>query len=126
MKEDVKDLVVSALRSGEYKQGKGVLRHYDCHCVLGVFCDLYIKHNPGKAEWTTDTIQPGMYGFRNVGASLYFVGSLPDVVCEWAGLKQHGCIRDNEGHTEAFETLNDYGMSFSELADLIEAQYESL
>lgn len=35
---ELREKWVAALRSGEYKQGKGLLRHADEYCCLGVLC----------------------------------------------------------------------------------------
>ena len=41
MNQDVKQQWIEALRGGEYKQGRGVLRSKeDEYCCLGVLCDL--------------------------------------------------------------------------------------
>lgn len=40
MNQEVKEKWVRALRSGEYKQGGGVLRSGDRFCCLGVLCDI--------------------------------------------------------------------------------------
>lgn len=34
------DKWIEALRSGQYKQGKGYLKKGDCHCCLGVLCEV--------------------------------------------------------------------------------------
>ena len=34
------DKWIAALRSGNYKQGKGYLKKGDCHCCLGVLCEV--------------------------------------------------------------------------------------
>lgn len=47
MDAELKTKWVSALRSGEYKQGRGKLRSEDdCYCSLGVCCDV-----SGEGEW---------------------------------------------------------------------------
>lgn len=43
MRPDVKAKWITALRSGEYRQGRGSLREHDAYCCLGVLCDLHAK-----------------------------------------------------------------------------------
>ena len=40
MKKNIMKRWVSALRSGEFKQGKGALEAKGKHCCLGVLCEL--------------------------------------------------------------------------------------
>lgn len=40
MKQDIKELWIRALRSGDYHQGRGNLRYGKLHCCLGVLADL--------------------------------------------------------------------------------------
>lgn len=51
---------IAALRSGEYKQGRGFLMQNDCYCVMGVACEVAIKsgipiyktiHEWGRAQY---------------------------------------------------------------------------
>lgn len=109
MNQDIKQRWVDALRSGEYEQGQGCLHDskYNSFCCLGVLTDLYIKEH-GK-EW------------HKLGrcTDLTFEGNgdtLSPSVMTWAGLSHHNpCIVDGD-----LATQNDNGMSFDELAQLIE------
>ena len=56
MKQEIKEKWVSALRSGEYKQGKEGLRIYNEFCCLGVLCDLYIKET-GVGFWGAPSLR---------------------------------------------------------------------
>jgi len=105
---------VAALRSGEYKQGQRALRYEDLtgetrHCCLGVLCELAgieITNSQDKlpraypaAQWlgietTTDNLENGVT----------VVGSL-----------------DGEPPTMHYLSgINDQGVSFERIADLIE------
>lgn len=105
---------VAALRSGEYKQGKGTLRDGDRYCCLGVACDLYRKHGGGP-DW----------GNPKFGRYEYYLGyeaSLPSKVLDWLGLSCHvGSYRSN-----SLVELNDNGQNFEEIANLIESEPEGL
>lgn len=49
MNSDIKKLWIAALLSGEYTQGRKVLRGADdTYCCLGVLCDLHRKAVGGK------------------------------------------------------------------------------
>ena len=114
---------IEALRSGEYKQGMGVLREEDNKfCCLGVACDI-----SGLGEWKYDledsdginlsyVIEESVKKYSNDGL-------LPLPVQFWVGL------RSNAG--DAFESgsliqINDTGSSFKEVADFIEKEPEGL
>ena len=109
MNQDIKQRWVDALRSGEYEQGRGCLHNSNGNsfCCLGVLTDLYIKehdkewHKPGRCTELT---------FEGNG------GTLPPSVMTWAGLSHRDpCVRGGD-----LATQNDNGMSFDELAQLIE------
>jgi hypothetical protein len=59
MKKPYREQWLTALRSGEYKQGRGRLRKSDdSYCCLGVLCDIsgkgtWIK-NPDREHYTFD------------------------------------------------------------------------
>lgn len=103
---------IKALRSGEYKQGIVVLRNErDEYCCLGVACDLYCKNV--KDIYDPITIKYG-------GNSSY----LPAQVAKWIGL------RDTLGKFDcgqrSLASFNDFGTTFSEIADIIESEPEGL
>ena len=107
---EARRLWVEALRSGEYKQGDGRLKYDNKLCVLGIACDLYAK-NTGQGRWEDDSfyVSSDDYGYE---------GCVPSEVMDWLGL------RDEDGGTydgEALYELNDDGVSFPELADIIES-----
>ena len=123
---------VRALRSGEYKQGIGVLRRNDTYCCLGVACDLYMKAE-NKGAW----IQPS-----NERANSYFVvgddakdGTLPKAVVEWLGLeKGNNRVEYRDiyapklffGKYQSLLGANDGGMSFNAIANAIETHAKGL
>jgi hypothetical protein len=105
---EVKELWVTALRSGTYQQGQGALRRDDTYCCLGVLCDLYAQVHP-TAKWS-DRVSP--QGFM-AGQGSDFYASPPAVVHEWSGLP-----------SEAVSWLihmNDGSAPFHQIADRIEA-----
>lgn len=120
MKKDIADRWVAALRSGEYKQGRGVLKEggYGAtkHCCLGVLCELHSK----------ETNTPWDEGEEYLEEAI----TLPDEVIKWAGMnnelrvpyEKHYCMLAelNDGH-EDLERL-----SFPQIADLIEQNSDTL
>jgi hypothetical protein len=138
MNPKIKQRWTSALRSGEYQQGRAALRvslrdGTIRYCCLGVLCDLYSKAT--GVQWQGDN----MHGMLSV---------LPDDVCRWADIKLedneltaymgriHGqynsdCVVDTtgteleliDGHYTKLPALNDEGANFVQLADLIEKKF---
>jgi hypothetical protein len=110
MDEQVKKLWIEALRSGEYRQTKGVLRRLNnvgySHCCLGVLCDLHAKKF--KGQWTDGNT----YETKGHESSAF----LPGPVWWWAGLNGDSPLAD--GITLA--RMNDSGQSFEEIAEVIE------
>lgn len=117
MNPDVKALWITALRSGKYTQGTGVLKRTTSegkvfHCCLGVLGDIAVavgitREIPEPAEVLGHAVSR-YEGDENERS----VGYLPNKVCEWAGI-----------NTEVQSSLageNDREMPFSDIADLIE------
>jgi hypothetical protein len=96
---DVKQRWVSALRSGEYKQGIGYLNRADKFCCLGVLCDI-----SEVDQWDESLINNVMLYQRHNA-------TLPPGVVDWAGWD------DDTGRLVA---MNDSGESFMTIADYIE------
>jgi hypothetical protein len=114
VKSDIKAKWVAALRSGEYKQAKGLLRYSDAFCCLGVLCDLHSKET-GEGQWRVFS-----------GAEYAYLGptaSLPERVMEWADMPiSMGAEMDFPGGPITLSALNDRGHSFKQIAALIEEQ----
>jgi hypothetical protein len=111
---------VEALRSGDYKQGEGVLRDGDGnYCCLGVACELAVK----------DGVEMDVYTPED-GSTLYDGQAIvcPRKVQDWLRLaERHGAHRDHVSRdTRYLTTLNDNGATFAEIADLIESEPKGL
>lgn len=118
MKREVMEQWVSALRSGEYEQGFNVLREStdlrESFCCLGVLCDLH-RQSAGGGAWTCDGYQSG----KNWNAEVP-----TGEVVSWAGLREPNPAIAGR---KMISDLNDgEGKSFSEIADLIEQNWEAL
>lgn len=105
MNPEVKTKWVAALRSGDYRQGRGTLRSSaDEYCCLGVLCDLAVKDGildqPDRGPYRGS---PWSYGGNS--------GYPPVGVDYWVGALRMGTLVD----------MNDTGVPFSEIADYIEA-----
>lgn len=112
MNKKAKKLWIDALRSGKYEQGYGQLCDNGKYCCLGVLVDIAISH---------DSFNDGFKSKRDD----YWkkLDRLPVSVADWAGLEETDpCLR--EGDIWEYEgrasNLNDDGVDFDEIADLIE------
>lgn len=122
MNKELKQQWIEALRSGKYKQGKGVLRTFSDHfCCLGVLCDVL-----DDSKWRdVQTVETNINGHETeVVARIYGEGegessstSLPVNLRERAGL-----------HVADISTLiamNDGGDGFDLIAKHIEVNVET-
>lgn len=143
MKEDVKELWLTDLRSGEFIQGDGQLRTLDDkNCCLGVLCERY-RRETGDGQWVLNNLiilnkstQTWVFqltdfdpfdGEAKVYSSEYI---LPNKVKEWAGLNDSNPTVNlfeeevNElnlvDNTVSLATLNDGGKPFDVIANVIE------
>ena len=100
---------MAALRSGKYTQGRGYLYRAedDKHCCLGVLCAISpYKNNYMRMDGGTAT--------------------LPTEVQKWANISSAVVYLPN-GRYASLVNANDSGeQGFSEIADIIEKQWEEL
>lgn len=110
----VKPMWLAALRSGEYAQGRNQLKNGDNYCCLGVLCDLYRKVSK-DAKWKDGYFDDGETRYSQLP---------PHSVMEWAGLDLlNPLVRPRkDGSPKTLSSLNDAGMSFRKIANLIERQ----
>jgi hypothetical protein len=96
---------IEALRSGQYKQGNGLLRSEENQfCCLGVLCDVY-----DPANWNQTKYGPH-YNFDGLlPGSIYLMGHLEKLV---GSLLMMQLIK-----------MNDNGVTFNEIADKIENHF---
>lgn len=102
---------VEALRSGQYQQTQGALHKETGWCCLGVACDLYAKKFPILRNWKSN--------------HEYFDGcalGTPGIVAEWLGLRTTvGSFLLSNGEYSSLAGMNDAGVRFSVIANLIES-----
>lgn len=123
MNPEIKEKWVAALRSGEYKQGRGTLKYTDrddnaAYCCLGVLCEVAVKEGVLSSPTT-----PAMYGDWYYGAEEE-QSALPVVVQDWAGLTGPGRLLTSVEGAHSLIGLNDeLRLSFEQIADVIEEQF---
>jgi len=102
---------VDALRSGRYEQAKGKLRDGDKFCCLGVACDI-----SGLGEWDMQSLY------------ITFIGEghcidnkrLPVAIQDWLGVESDSVFVNTKNGVASLARLNDKGITFVEIADIIE------
>ena len=112
MNPEIKAKWVAALRSGEYKQGRGQLRSEDLFCCLGVLCDLHAKET--GSEWRGEAHDCSQ-------------GTPSRRVVDWAQLGAMNPYVEVGGARDVIAAHNDGdervpARTFAEIADAIEAQ----
>jgi hypothetical protein len=107
MNPEVKQAWLTALRSGDYKQGRFVLRSKDNdYCCLGVLCDIHAKETGN--QWTQHTFadgEPDDFFYADN------VANIPYEVETWSGLINTSHLMGMNDRVEN---------TFSQIADYIE------
>lgn len=132
---DVPELI-AALRSGKFKQGAGALHNYvsDTYCCLGVACEILYRKGfrvAKKVEPSSPAIKffvldidydpwTGSSSFLPIG--MEFPKSMG--IESSMGIFQNFPDTRNEGKTSLVD-LNDEGVPFSHIADLLQYLYEN-
>ena len=113
MKKEIADKWIAALRSGKYKQTVGVLNSpNEGMCCLGILCEI-----SKLTEWEKSKTLPYADKYMNE------LKVLPKEVQKWAGLISHN---GEFGNGLALSAENDKGKTFSQIATIIETEWESL
>jgi hypothetical protein len=119
MRPEIKQRWIAALRSGKYQQAKSYLNFNGRFCCLGVLCDVVKEDVGGKWAQVEEAPPASMFVVDDVMET----GVLPPAVLKFAGLHHNPEVRTSNGHLKMLSQLNDNdGLSFSEIADLIEEQ----
>lgn len=125
MHPDKKELWITALRSGEYRQGQSALhtKRYvgaevvTTFCCLGVLCDVARKNGLDLRVEGLDSV----FGDVKYGENTAF---LPVEVVGWAGLQaSNPHFFEESGEYRSLAGLNDQGATFSQIADIIEERF---
>lgn len=122
MKENIKDLWIKALRSGEFRQCKNRLEANGKYCALGVLAALALTES--QCSWN----KGGRYDGKRY--------SLSAGIMHWAGIAQSddryltksaGKVEFKiKGKVTTIADLNDSGMSFTQIAAIIEDHWMDL
>lgn len=124
MNPTIKAKWTAALRSGEFRQGRQVLRNAPQadgirdYCCLGVLCELH-RRETGEGEWFGSRYKPSR---GDDSAS-----SLPSAVARWAGLvigdgpNGNPFLKNEFGQQYTATFWNDnHCARFPQIADLID------
>ena len=118
MKKEIALIWSDALRSGKYIQGTNTLKKNNCFCSLGVLTDL---SNLGEQK---NGKNKNVISFYLIGKT-YYDAILPSEVMEWSGVKSS--VGKGKYGYDSLVNLNDcQKKSFVEIADYIDANYQSL
>lgn len=109
MKPEIKTMWLEALRSGRYVQTTKALHDEIGFCCLGVLCDI-----SNKGAWSPDSYYE-LEAFSNDQ-------SLSHPLQVWSGVEGASGNLPAVGNGEYFTLaeLNDDGLSFNQIADVIE------
>lgn len=128
MNREIAEKWTDALRSGEYAQCTGALNAPGKgHCCLGVLCELAVE-----AGVPVETVEVDR---RRLDAAPWHVVSydgmtdvLPARVRDWAEMASSDGELDeyHEAYGGDLALWNDHGATFAEIADAIEAEWETL
>lgn len=107
---------IDALKSGSYKQGKGTLKRNNMYCCLGVLSCLQ------GAEWKKDEEDQETYPYYNDVREDFCY--LPKAIADKFNMSDKGLhieVLDDRDviRTVHLALLNDNGVPFNEIADII-------
>lgn len=124
MKKEIAAAWVKELRSGKYNQGREQLvSANDQFCCLGVLCNMAAKK--GVGEWEMGKkVKLWFYKAGKTSSNSF----LPAEVIKWAGMSHadgDGSWKTENGY-HCLSDMNDSGKKFSEIADVIERNWEFL
>lgn len=129
MKPDTKQLWITALRSGNFPQGKNVLAYklpdgVTYYCCMGVFCEIlpYVERTDSNERSFSNI------AYVATGDEETVITVLPWTVVDTEKLDANNPVieytgRDRHGYTSeriSLAELNDSGFTFNQIADLIE------
>jgi hypothetical protein len=131
MKKEIAEKWIAELLSGKYQQGTGKLRggNDDRYCCLGVLCEIAAaegiakrsKHPFHDRYYYGDNPDTGDSDTKHNHSTV-----LPEAVKEWAGMKDD-CGKYGEPGSYGYLTShNDSGMSFKQIAEIIEKNIDKL
>lgn len=115
---------VAALRSGDYVQTTGTLKDSCGFCCLGVVQDLYAEDSLGywEPEEGARTIRQHRFVCEESGS---YVGLVPQIQNDLFGERFNKdtklpFLTDRNSRAVSLSELNDKGLTFEQIADVIE------
>ena len=125
MKIEIADEWIKRLRSGEYLQGRSVLKQDEndkcLHCCLGVLCEMYVEAHP-EANWQLAVGNSHARYYKLCGIEMPEAAVLPREVIEWSGMDSTTGLFESSSLAQ----INDKGYTFEMIADIIEANKHEL
>lgn len=133
MVPEIKERLLTALRSYKYAQGVGFLKRSSYFCCLGVLCDL-----KDSSIWTVPPKLENSFATASDRASEWGTSReytfLPLQVQMWSGLDRQGTLNTPievqptmygqiVRTARSLADLNDFGYSFEQIAQVIEEQF---
>jgi len=122
--KEARRLWVAALRSSKYSQTKHVLHDDLGFCCLGVACEVFNELRPGVLDITKAPKSEDPSGLVHYDG---YADTLPQEVMSFFSLaSDNGSYKDDEGVGGSLAEDNDNGLTFSQIADIIESEPEGL
>lgn len=120
---------IAALRSGEYLQGRGTLRRGSQYCCLGVLCKV-----AGIPAELSPVAQTRDYNYQPTATTYWYFHGIADrlpaelslpALPQYPGdldVSTDGRLpfKDRDGYGLNLSGLNDSGMPFGQIADIIQ------
>jgi hypothetical protein len=133
-RDEIRTAFTAALRSGKYPQGKTTLhnRSYKSEltgkeipegfCCLGVLCELAVEAGVIAAPFLLSESPSFVYGDEEQERA-----GLPRKVRKWSGINSSlGDYTTPDGREAALAFDNDEGLTFDQIADIIESNPDGL
>lgn len=126
MNPEVKEKWLSALRSGEFTQGKNLLHKVnpetqeETYCCLGVLCAIAVKDGVIEAPLKRGIAQAAEEPYYVYASSTAF---LPTQVQIWAGVDSDNGEFYDDDNQDSLIRLNDDGIPFTDIATVIEEKF---
>lgn len=123
MNPEIKAEWLADLRSGDIPQTRGTLKNDEGMCCLGVLASGVIKrHSELLAEYAINIRE--LEGFMLIATQNYTTSNtLPSNFLDAVGISRYrGETITLDGEVNSLATLNDSGVDFEHIADIIEAE----
>ena len=126
MNKEIANKWTAALRSGDYPQGAGALCGGKSFCCVGVLVEQFRIEFPGIIQRIDGEVEKNtaVYRINHGDRTTNHTDILPDIVSTWAGMfSAVGVFNealDYDRLNYGLISLNDDGLPFNQIADLID------